>query len=434
MRDLLVTLIVFGSIPFIFKRPYIGLLMYCWVSYMNPHRLTWGFAYDMPFAALLAAVTIFAMLFSKESKGVPVTGITIVWAMWIIWMNVTTVFAMSPVPSDVHFEWERSMKIQLMAIVTMMLITSPQKIKLLTLVLALSVGFYGIKGGFFALVTGGNFLIWGPPGTFFEGNNGLAFALVMILPLMYFLQSYAKNKWLRYGYIAAMGLMGISILASYSRGAFLGVAAVMVYMVLKSRKKALMLPMVIVGAILALSFMPQKWYDRINTIQTYEEDGSALGRINAWYFAFNIAKERPLIGGGFSVFNKQLFASYAPDPEDFHDAHSIYFESLGEQGFVGLALFLTLLFLVFREAQHIRKLTRGKENLKWAFDLASMAQASLVGYAVAGSFVGMAYFDLYYHIICIVVLTRQAVDESLKNELAGEAEQAKENEKISVAQ
>ena len=65
-------------------------------------------------------------------------------------------------------------------------------------------------------------------------------------------------------------------------------------------------------------FLPQKYIGRIRTIQTYEQDASAMGRINAWYFALNLAKDRPLVGGGFEAFTPELFERYAPEPEVVH--------------------------------------------------------------------------------------------------------------------
>jgi probable O-glycosylation ligase (exosortase A-associated) len=208
-------------------------------------------------------------------------------------------------------------------------------------------------------------------------------------------------------------LIGLSILASYSRGAFLGAAAVSFYLFINSKKKAMLAPALVVAAILGLSFMPQKYFDRLSTIQTYEEDNSAMGRINSWYFAYHLANDRPIVGGGFSVFDPSTFQRYAPEPENFNDAHSIYFETLGEQGYVGLLIFLLLGFLALRQGNTIRKLTKDKKGLEWAFDLASMVQVSLIGYAVSGAFVGLAYFDLYYHLIAILVITKMAVDKEL---------------------
>ena len=77
---------------------------------------------------------------------------------------------------------------------------------------------------------------------------------------------------------------------------------------------------------------------------------------------------------------------------------------LGEHGFVGLVLFLVLIFLSFRTASRVVKDTRKHEHMYWARDLAAMVQASMVGYLVGGAFIGLAYFDLLYHLIAIVVI------------------------------
>ena len=108
-----------------------------------------------------------------------------------------------------------------------------------------------------------------------------------------------------------------------------------------------------------------------------------------------------------------FFTSTPTNPEDYHDAHSIYFEVLGEQGFIGLFLFLGLGWLAFRKANSIRARTRGSPDLQWAFDLVTMVQVCLVGYVVAGAFVGLAYFDLYYHLLANIVLTNILVERQL---------------------
>jgi probable O-glycosylation ligase (exosortase A-associated) len=171
-----------------------------------------------------------------------------------------------------------------------------------------------------------------------------------------------------------------------------------------------------------LMFMPSTWYSRMDTIGSYEQDASAMGRINAWWFAFNVAKDRPLVGGGFGTFNPELFERFAPVPEDFHDAHSIYFEVLAEQGFVGLTLFLLLWWFVFSSCRAVDSLTKGRQELQWAANLCRMVQVSLFGYAVSGAFLGMAYFDLVYCLIAIVVLTRSLVEQHLVEAQAFSAE------------
>src|SRR5210317_1224879 len=113
MRDLLVAGLISGSIPLILWRPYIGVLVWSLIGYMNPHRLTYGWAYDFPFAQVIAITTLAAIIFSSESKRIPFPPVVKVWVLFIVWMNVTTYFALAPEFAAV--EWERMLKIQLIS-------------------------------------------------------------------------------------------------------------------------------------------------------------------------------------------------------------------------------------------------------------------------------------------------------------------------------
>lgn len=410
MRDILVTLIVFGGLLFTFSRPYIGVLIWNWISLMNPHRLGWGFAYSFPFAQIIGIVTLFALLFSRERKSFPVTSATVVLVLFVIWETVTSFFAINQ--ESVWWSWSRSMKIQAMILITLVLVNNREKLIYLVWTIVVSLGFYGIKGGIFS-ATGGSGLVWGPPGSFIGGNNELALALVMTIPLMWYLQGQYHRLWVRMGLWGAMGLTTIAVIGSYSRGALLAIVTMAAFMWLKSSKKMLLGMLIAVTLVASLPFIPEKWYERMSTIETYKEDQSANGRLNAWAFAFNLAKARPFVGGGFDTFTPELFFEYAPDPLDYHDAHSIYFQVLGEHGFVGLILFLTLLALSWRDGSYILKHCQRAASLKWARDLAAMIQVSMVGYIVGGAFLGLAYFDLPYLLIAILVLTRVIVVQEL---------------------
>ncbi len=407
MRDLVVALIVFGGLPFILTRPYVGAYLWCWLSYMNPHRLAYGWAYQFPFAAIVAGATLVASLFSKDRQRIPWSALTLVWMALISWMTVTTVFAM--VPADAWPQWETVIKIQLMSFVTLIVINNRERLQWLIWAVTLSIGFYGIKGGIFTILTMGQYRVWGPAESFITGNNELALALVIILPLCQYLRLTTKRKWIQLSILAAMAITVLSIIASYSRGAILAIAAMAVMLVLRGRGKILMIAVVTGMIPVVINFMPDEYFERIGTIKTYEQDASAMGRINAWSFARNVVEERPILGGGFGVFDPELFKKYAPNPLVFQDAHSIYFQILGEHGFVGLALFLGLFVGTYHTAGWLRSQGNRRTDLHWAYDLGSMIQASLVGYAVGGAFLGLAYFDLPYHLVAIAVLARHFV-------------------------
>ena len=412
MRDLIVVLIVFGSVPMVLARPHIGIYMWSWLGYMNPHRLTWGFAATFPFAMVIAAVTLVGFLFSKEPKRIPWTRETVVLFLFIGWMFITTLYALNP--GDAWPHWNKVWKIQLMTLFTMMLMTTKERVQHLIWVVALSLAFYGIKGGIFTILTGGNYRVWGPEGTFIGGNNEIALALLMTVPLLRYLQTTTEKRWQKLGLGVTIFLCIVSIIGSYSRGAFLALAVMGLLLIWKSKQRVLLLMLLGVTLPVALMIMPSQWTERMQSIETYHEDQSAMGRINAWSFAFNLAKDRPLVGGGFSTFTPSLFAIYAPNPDDVHDAHSIYFEVLGEQGFVGLFLFLLLGWYVWRSCGWIRKTTRNDPDVEWMSNLAGMLQTSLIAFAVSGAFLGMAYFDLYYHLVAVIVALKVMLQTHLR--------------------
>jgi probable O-glycosylation ligase (exosortase A-associated) len=369
---------------------------------MNPHKLTYGFAYSFPFAQLIGGVTLIGLLTGKQKKLNIWSRETIVLLMLIIWICITTVFAANP--DGATDQLVRFLKIQLFIFISILLLSDKEKLNGFIWVMVLSIGFYSVKGGIFTILTGGSSRVWGPEGTFIGGNNEIALAMLMTVPLMWYLYTQTQKRWIRMGLIAAMVLTSTAILGSQSRGAFLGIVAIGIFFWLKSRQKfkATLLVAVVAGMLVML--MPQSWVDRMNTIQTYQQDSSAESRINAWTFAWNVGNHK-LFGGGANMFvSDSLREQYSPNPGDYHDMHSIYFQMLGDQGWIGFALFMLLgLFTWFRCSQIVRYAQDHPER-QWSADLALMLQVSLIGYAVSGAFLGLAYFDYYYDLVAATVV------------------------------
>ncbi|MQA36963.1 putative O-glycosylation ligase, exosortase A system-associated [Rugamonas aquatica] len=406
MRDILITLIVFGSLPMILRNPVNGVLMWVWISVMNPHTQGWGFATTFPFAFIIAIATLFSVAISRLPKALPMSGITFTLITLVLWMNVTTLFALFP--ESAYAQWSKVMKIMLMSLVTMTVIRSRDDIQRLMWVLTMSIAYYGVKGGIFTIRSGGVDRVWGPEGTFIGDNNAIALALIMTIPLMRYLQQRSEQRWLRHGLSATMLLSALAALGSYSRGALLAIGAMIVFMWLKSRHKLAAGALIALLTPLAFLFMPDRWSERMDSIGTYQEDESAMGRINAWYMAWNLARDR-FFGGGFEIAEPGTFFLYAPNPTDIHAAHSIYFQALGEHGFIGLGLYLLLLGMTWRSAAWIVRHSRNQPELEWAQQLATMIQASFAGFAVGGAFLSLLYFDVPYYLMGVIVATRLLV-------------------------
>lgn len=409
IRDIIVIGFLLWTVPHVIKKPWLGVLVWSWLSYMSPHRLCWGFAYDAPVALIAAAALIIGVATTKEKMPLPRHFIIPVWLAFIFWMNVTAALALNP--PGAHEEWVRCMKIQFVTFLTMGLINTRDRIERLVQVIVGSIGFYGVKGGLFAIRTGFASPVQGPPGSFFFGNTEVGLTLLIILPLMRYVQLQMKSRIYKHLMSIALVLCALSIISTYSRGAFLAMGVAGLFLIWKSRQRAIIVLILLVATPVVVAMLPQKWFDRMNTIETYQQDGSAMGRINAWHFAFNLAQDRPLVGGGFSTFTPSLFYKYAPNPEDFHDAHSIYFEVLGEQGFVGLLLFLVIFGGAYFVAGGTARRARRHPSLQWAADLNLMLQVSLICYASGGAFLGLAYFDLPYHLVALVLVTKRHVDQ-----------------------
>jgi probable O-glycosylation ligase (exosortase A-associated) len=402
MRDLVVTLLVFGSLPIILIRPYVGILVWSWLGYMNPQRLTWGFAYEIPFSLVVGIVTLIAIIFSSESKRIPVTWLTTLWGIFLIWMTLTTSFAIYP--EFAWVEWETVMKIQLMTLATILVINSQERIRMLVWVIVLSLGYFGVRGGIVTILTGGSVHVWGPDNTFIAGNNEVALALLMALPLMQYLRITSSRKWVRLGLLAAMVMCAFSVVGSQSRGAFVGGFAMVLLLWLKSKHKVTMGAVLLLLVTSLFMFMPERWHERMQSIETYQTDTSAMSRIQTWKTALRVANDKPL-GGGFGMWTQETFARYSPEYPVPHDAHSIYFKVLGEHGWVGLALFLAIGIIAWRTGTAIIRETSGQAELRWLSELARMTQVSLVAFATGGTFLSLSYFDLYWHMVALFVLS-----------------------------
>ena len=404
MRDIIITVMVFGLLPFILRNAWYGVLAWSWLSYMNPHRLAWGFAQTMPFAQIVALVLLFSLIFNKESKKLPFNSLIFVWAAFLVWNVVCTFFAFYP--ENAAEGLEQVLKIQLITFVTMMLMKNMERINQLIWVIVFSIGFYSVKGGIFTFMTAGAYHVYGPAGSYIMENNTFAVAVLMVIPLMIYVYRFPPHPLVKTIMPFCMFFSLVSVIGSQSRGALLAIGAVGGFFWLQSRAKVLTGIVFIFLAFFGYLFMPQDWHDRMSTITEYEEDASAMGRIKAWEYSINLANDR-ITGGGFNNWSRENYAVYAPGARQALVAHSIYFGVLGESGWPGLILFLTVLFLVWRQLGRIIALTRDDPDRSDCYFLARMLKISMVAFMSGGAFLSLSYFDLAWHIMAMTVAMTQ---------------------------
>ncbi len=422
MRGLLLFFIYFGMLPLIFIiTPFVGILMWFWISLMNPHQLVWG-AFDwVPWALIVAVATLVSCVLRPSEPKLPPPGkTTVLLLLLMIWVSITSISGIAP-RIWIYDGWQASEKMLLMTLVAYMLTNTRERLDQLILVCALSIAFFGAKGGLFSVLTGGVNHVLGPSDTQIADNNDLGVALTVFLPLLFYVReryaiTHPSLKW------PLLGLIGLTFLGdifTYSRGALLAISAIGGMLWLRSRQKLWLAVLILIAAVGVWNFAPEKWFDRMGTIQTYQEDELAESRLYLWQLAWEMALKHPITGGGFhwsydpAAVNRELSDSGLPRLTRSRAPHSIWFQMLGDHGFVGLAIFVAILASMAVDTQWLIRRSRNEPDLAWANNLGRMLQVSLVGYCVGGTFVTLAMYDGFFAVVLIAAAARRVVATEL---------------------
>ena len=139
MRDYIVLAIVLLSVPVALVNPYYGVLMWSWLAYFNPHRYTWGIARDFPVAVLIAVPTLVGAVFARKNRHIFTRETVLLCLLWA-WFAFTTLYVKTIPAFAGHLgeatgHLEEISKILLMTFVTILLVTSKEKLRLLLLVI-----------------------------------------------------------------------------------------------------------------------------------------------------------------------------------------------------------------------------------------------------------------------------------------------------------
>jgi probable O-glycosylation ligase (exosortase A-associated) len=388
---------------------------------MNPHRLTWGFAWSLPFAMAIAVATLSGALFARDRKSIPAVPEVLIAFGLLAYFTLTTFFSWAP--DHAWAQLEKVAKIIVMTFVAMMFIYGRNRIQWLLLVVALSIGFYGFKGGIWSIQRGGSEMVLGPEGSFIEGNTFMGLALNMVIPVLVALARVEERKWVR-SFLYLTGLLSvIASIFTYSRGAWLGLAIVVPLVLLQFGAKVRMaLGLTLVACIFAAPMiMPDRFFSRFDTLENYQDDCSANQRFMSWTVHWNIAKAHPFVGGGFELewadggryleFGSEKYAHcfYVQSSA----AHNIVLQVLGQHGMVAGAMFVLLLALVPLKLWRVHRDGKKRPETRWISTYAYGVFAGYMGYLVSGMFLSSAYFDLpWLYMAIAAILGRELSSQS----------------------
>lgn len=420
MRDLFLLAVLPFLIFAIFQRPFIGLGLWIWTALFYPNGWVYGVASSIRYNLLFTLITMVVYFFSKHKTRLVLGGIGSLVLMFFFWTTMSSIFGLAP--EEYRWElWTRFAKIIALFVFVLLIVEKKLHVDFFLWCLILSVGFFAGLEGLKYIASGGGHKIEGMAGHVLGDRNELSIAMAMLLPICFYLMTEfgGKSKLLKIGFLGLISLLVLAIIGTNSRGGLVALIAVGTYLFIKSKRKILFLFLLVCAGSLGVGLIPPEWYERMNTISQADGDASFMGRVVAWKQSFILAARNPLFGGGFKALEylpvwsslAQDFYQYSffytgdniPRPQP-RAAHSIYFQVLGDHGFVGLFLFLSILSSAFVKAGTIAKTCMKINGPEWITKLATMLRLSIFTYAVGGAALSFAYFDMIYALVALIIV------------------------------
>lgn len=427
MRDLAFALMLLAALPLALARPFNAYLLWGWTGLLAPTTYFYGWMVGNRVNFVCAVLTLVLLALGR----VPWRDYQFNKVTWLyLWLaaHATLAFLLAYAGNpynDQYFEF--LIKGLLFCLVMPFFVRERVHFHAILIVIALGLGVHGVLNGLKTVASGGAHNMLGPAGTMLADRNHLSTALALVLPFLFYLQSYTVNRLIRLGYLGAFCVVVLAILGGGSRAGFIAVSVVGLWLILTSRRKGMALVLV-VGAVLAfLAFAPEDITSRLSSIKEADEDSSFMGRVIAWKISSAIALENPVFGGGFHAVQVQAIWDQfkmspgllgflnLPVPEfSAKAAHSIYFEVMGDIGLVGLGLFLFILLRAFWSRQVIKRMTiQLGAPYQWARDMADMLMLAVLAYMVGGASVSLGYLEVIYMVVMLMELLRVHVARAL---------------------
>ncbi len=415
MTDVFVLIIYVIIVFYAITRPYVAFAGYIWVDTFRPNNITYGFLAGKPLSMIMVLVclTSFVINFNKLRKpvGVMTPLLIILFSLWITYTTFDSYF-----PFYAWFKWNFAMTTLVMTLLLLFVITSKEQLEFCLIALAISISYFVLAAGLKSLAGGGGY---GRVLVSSGGNSGigesstLAMVSVMLLPILLFLQKHtlllSQYKQYKFFWRGAMLVTLASVIGTQARTGLVALVVFVGIYVMKSKNKFRNIFLVSLISIITLAFfVSEDWKQRMDTMNNVENEGSAMGRIYVWRWTWEFVKENPA-GGGFNAYlaNSTDYAlGFSDIPGVGKKAkafHSIYFETLGEHGYFGLFLFLSLIFCAWQINRSLLKDKNETNTDPWVQDLAMTFNHCLLIYCVAGAFIGVAFLPILYYFIAFSV-------------------------------
>lgn len=421
MRDAVVMLLTLVCCVAGLRRPVYGMLAFVGFAILAPHGFTWSFARTFPHSLSISVCTLIGFFLTPGDKRVPVHRETLLLGIAWLWFGLSTVFA---VEQDLAVEkFLLTSKILFMVFLSMALLNSQEQLQNLARVIALSIGLLAVRGVIFFVRMGGSEMVEGPAEGILLANNSIGLAMAMNVPLLMYLIKTESNKWLLRAAKLMLPASYLAVIGTFSRGAWLALAAATLLLVLRSKHRFLIVGvgavLLMVGSALFPLLASDRLAERAGTFQEIEKDNSAQQRFGSWEFCAKVGLYNPVFGAGIDYYSLKMYETYSPEYAERWDlkrwggrawsCHSMWFTVLGEHGVFAFLVWVGLLVSCMLSLGKIKKYGIAMPECAWLSPWADALRISFVAYAVAGTFLDFAYFDVYYQLVAVVIVLKERV-------------------------
>ena len=421
MLDLALTGFVLGLMALGLRRPFLWVLAYLYIDVVAPQKISYFLLASIPISliAFLAAFGGWMLADDKTNSRFALRQGLIL--MLLVYCGLTTIGADFPVEAAAKWGWV--WKALVFAMFLPLTLRTRLRIEAAALVMVLAAGSIIITGGIKTAFSGGGY---GSLRFFVNDNTGLyegsiiSCVAIAIIPLIQWLARYGTifpSDWRVKLFSAALIFACLLIpVGTEARTGLLCIALLGVLLLRNTKRRFLYITLVAAAGLVAVPFLPDSFTKRMSTIENHAADESASTRLAVWAWTLEYAQDHPF-GGGFDAFrsNRLRIETQKSEGEESNNQsvevtetfdagrayHSSYFEMLGEQGWLGLGLWLWIQAMGLWQMERIR--SRWKERTgpgeQWQAPLANALQQALLIYLAGSLFVGIAYQPFVFMLI-----------------------------------
>ncbi len=410
LRGILMIFLIVGGFAAILIRPKIGIFFIFLVTILRDGFLYEWFqpVYDLHLPQIIMILTLIAWLFHIQEYPLRFNRDITLMLVYFLVICSTRFFAGTPVFD--HPLVNENLRTIATFFLVVQLIRTPKDMRAVLWTFVAMHLFLALRAYYFYKT---DYMDIALPNYVYVNRNSFAGELAAMLPIAYMLGNATKNKPLRYlGLFTALWCI-IGVILTYSRGGLLGVFVGIACLMLVEKRKMKFIVIILLLTGLILPRLSEKYTGRIETIETYQEDASAMGRVAANYAALNMFKENPLMGVGAGNFNDAIMAYTPPEyvkwVEEGKSVHNIIMQVASDMGILGLAIFFLLIFGGFKNS--FIKVAENTPEREGTINLLRMLGIALFVSFVTAQFGQGAYFGRLFYLLAFLSAMRQNVHE-----------------------